>query len=454
MSRVPPKLSYAQLLLRAPEDPHDPRQSKCQSTAHRFNARWCGDAELLARSYTLQPRWPFDPWHLIMETQPGTCDLYARRASHFCCKLTGAFKEPERHIREFIASSLADCARRPLDRPCRSLDLGANNGWMTAYMLQLGSHVLSVEPAVDFAWAIRQTARLNCWTSRLRVVNARACADRRRAEARAVDCLSPRNASRCGADGWRYGNQYGPPQLLKRLGSRCLGTLGLPSHYTVRGVLLRELLLDASGGTGVLDLIKMDADGPEGEWMREIEELVRGGALTVRHVVVEGHALGPETMRRFQSDHGYTVLRLDEHDGRRWMLPTGWDAYSQPGQIERLDRFAAEHRHSDSLVQKRTPRFFVNGRRRVLPAADNVSRMALEEELLAVRAMRHVFRVRPNMTIQGWVTLLNPMIYQGYNFHWALVLDGVRLLEPTFPSTRHEQQPEFLHLGRERSKPV
>jgi hypothetical protein len=117
-----------------------------------------------------------------METQPGTCDLYARRASHFCCKLTGAFKEPERHIREFIASSLADCARRPLDRPCRSLDLGANNGWMTAYMLQLGSHVLSVEPAVDFAWAIRQTARLNCWTSRLRVVNARACADRRRAE--------------------------------------------------------------------------------------------------------------------------------------------------------------------------------------------------------------------------------------------------------------------------------
>jgi hypothetical protein len=81
--------------------------------------------------------------------------------------------------------------------------------------------------------------------------------------------------------------------------------------------------------------------------------------------------------------------------------------------------------------------------------------MALEEELLAVRAMRHVFRVRPNMTIQGWVTLLNPMIYQGYNFHWALVLDGVRLLEPTFPSTRHEQQPEFLHLrGRGRSKPV
>ena len=42
-----------------------------------------------------------------------------------------------------------DCGRRK----CRSLDLGANNGWMTAYMLQLGSHVVAVEPSVDFAWA-------------------------------------------------------------------------------------------------------------------------------------------------------------------------------------------------------------------------------------------------------------------------------------------------------------
>ena len=37
----------------------------------------------------------------------------------------------------------------------------------------------------------------------------------------------------------------------------------------------------------------MDADGPEGQWMRELEMLLRpGGGLTaVRHVVVEGHGL-------------------------------------------------------------------------------------------------------------------------------------------------------------------
>ena len=152
-----------------------------------------------------------------------------------------------------------------------------------------------------------------------------------------------------------------------------------------------------------------------------------------------------EGMRAYATPDGPALLRLDEHDGRRWILPTGWDAYSQGEQWEPLDRYAAEHRVSDRLVHAHSTVFRLPNGSRVLPAADNVSRMVLEEELLAIRAMRHVFRVRPNMTIQGWVTLLNPMIYHGYSLHWALVLHGERLLEPTFPSTRAEQQPEFLH---------
>ena len=75
-----------------------------------------------------------------------------------------------------------------------------------------------------------------------------------------------------------------------------------------------------------------------------------------------------------------------------------------------------------------------------------MSRLALEEELLAVRAMRHVFRVKPNRTLQAWVTLLNPIARNGYPLHWALMLeDGERLLEPTFPPKRFEAQPEFEH---------
>ena len=56
----------------------------------------------------------------------------------------------------------AHCPRRPADRPCRALDLGSNNGWMASYMLQLGSRVVAVEPANDFAAALKESAALSC----------------------------------------------------------------------------------------------------------------------------------------------------------------------------------------------------------------------------------------------------------------------------------------------------
>ena len=50
----------------------------------------------------------------------------------------------------------------------------------------------------------------------------------------------------------------------------------------------------------------------------------------------------------------------------------------------------------------------------LLPAGDNVSRLELEEELWAIRAMRHVYRIKPNLSLQGWVTVLNPVLRGGY----------------------------------------
>ena len=48
---------------------------------------------------------------------------------------------------------------------------------MTSYMLALGSHVISAEPAADLAAAIRATATtLNCWSDRSVVVDRFACA--------------------------------------------------------------------------------------------------------------------------------------------------------------------------------------------------------------------------------------------------------------------------------------
>lgn len=66
------------------------------------------------------------------------------------------------------------------------------------------------------------------------------------------------------------------------------------------------------------------------------------------------------------------------------------------------------------------------------PMGDNVSRSELEEEMFAIRAMRHVFRVKKHIGKQGWVTVLNPVMPRGYPPQFALTLQE-GLLEPTYP---------------------
>ncbi len=100
-------------------------------------------------------------------------------------------------MREAIASLLPrSCARRPSGHECHALDLGANNGWFTSMLLQLGARVTAVEPQPDLARAARETAELNCWADRLTMVNAKACAntsaDTRSASRRPrVPCMGP-----------------------------------------------------------------------------------------------------------------------------------------------------------------------------------------------------------------------------------------------------------------------
>ena len=280
-------------------------RAECQQ-AREHHPPACGEPSLLNRSYTLEPRWPFDAWHLVMELEtPGSCDLYSTHARFFCCAVAGKYFEPERHVREAIASFLHGCHRRQ----CRSVDIGANNGWMTAYMLLLGSHVVSVEPQPDLAAAVKQTAELNCWASRSVVHNARACA------ANDMACMQPTRAEGALAHAWRYGNEGGPSQISHRHGQNLTRVLGL--HRTVGGVRLAGLLL------GDIDFVKLDADGPEGDWLMEIDALTVAGKTNIRTLLVEGSHLSPWTMMRFQRVHGYTVLRMDEHDGRRHMDPKG-----------------------------------------------------------------------------------------------------------------------------------
>lgn len=153
--------------------------------------------------------------------------------------------------------------------------------------------------------------------------------------------------------------------------------------------------------------------------------------------------------------HGFTCYRLDEHDGRRSLTRDGWDAFSPAGTIARLDRMQAQHEEADRLVSKysvaRGDRITPQGST-LTPMGDNVSRTLLEDEVWSVRAMRHVFRLKPALSFQAWVTVLNPVMHHGYPPQWALTLDGdlagvvpkSTLVAPTPESkaaARHVKQP-------------
>lgn len=247
----------------------------------------CGPRRLLDRSYTLVRRWPYDAFQLVMETSPGACDLYRLRG--ICCNFTQAtWGEPERHISDAISSLLAHCSRRKDHERCAAVDLGANNGWFTSMMLQMNSRVTSVEPSPNFARAVRETAELNCWNDSLTMLTARVCP-----RADDMRCMRPRSTwhpAGCDGPGWRWGN--GPSQMQAAGGESCAKKNGLPSQ--VGGVDIAPLLLGAAseprapGGPRRLELIKLDADGPEGTWMTAIEKLLASGRLQVREGVARG----------------------------------------------------------------------------------------------------------------------------------------------------------------------
>ena len=201
--------------MHGPNCPDGLRERRVQSLFRERGTRSCSVSSddtrpLTARkrcshgSYTLPPRWPWGAFHLVMEFDANTCDLYSGGATSFCCGMaalnspSGGSGDPESHVTEALASFLSHCARSS----CRSIDFGANNGWMTGYMLSAGSHVLAVEPSKDFARAITETGRLNCgWADRLTVHNARACT-----QGMGKKCFAPSAcAGRCSCGGWRWG---------------------------------------------------------------------------------------------------------------------------------------------------------------------------------------------------------------------------------------------------------
>ncbi|CAK0895086.1 unnamed protein product [Prorocentrum cordatum] len=297
--------------------------------------KYCDSGEIYERSYLMPKRFPFPPIRLVMETASKTCDFYKDR--DFCRAFSEDRNfEPEQHVKSALASFLDGCH----SRECAAIDLGGNNGWMSAYMYSLGANpVYTVEPAADLAQALRDTITLNCWKGRGEVITGFAIAGSESLNG-ALPAWLPKNMP--ADNGWRAG---GRPENL---------SLPLAPVIPLDDILLKRPRWD---------LIKMDADGPEGRWITRIEQLLSAGKLDVRTLVVEGHECSPELMHRLQNHHGYDIYLLDMHIDKRFLNAQGIDVYSH---------FQDTH----------LPEFLT--------------------EMYGIRFMRHVYHFRSDMTKAQW----------------------------------------------------
>ncbi|CAD7929625.1 unnamed protein product [Amoebophrya sp. A120] len=153
-------------------------------------------------SYPAPKFFPFHPHRLVMETVPGTCNLFLHR--HLCEEWSaGKAFEFDPHNREAMASVLHDCFYRLYESsraeaeaagaggstvtrstslaptPCRVVDVGSNVGMATGLAASLGAQVLAFEPQSDLTTALEKTVVVNPgWQDRVRVFSGFATFDR------------------------------------------------------------------------------------------------------------------------------------------------------------------------------------------------------------------------------------------------------------------------------------
>ena len=279
-------------------------------------------------------------------------------------------------------------------------------------MLALGAEVTSVEPASDFAAAIHESAVLNCFSHRHRSVNAFACEKRDHGPR---SCMRPRRAWNT----FRYGGG-GALDLKSRLNDTSGRTIAsLLAPWSPPGASAETRRRPPTSPTHY-DLLKLDGDGPEGGWLRAIEDLLTSARVSVMTMVVEGNNLDASVMSRLQRLHGYDIYRLDDGgDDRRHVTPDGWDQYSERGTMESLESLR---------------------RRDVFGRTQPWARDALEVEMFSLRAMRHVWRVKSNASKSEWRVLLGPLgvynatldakrAYKGTAHQWVLTME-TPLTEP------------------------
>jgi FkbM family methyltransferase len=114
--------------------------------------------DLQTLSYQVK-RGNYPPIPMVLETKPGTCDLFSKGWCEKFARNQQRLWEHDDPLLEIIRAKLNDC----IEKTCYAIDIGGNIGTMSSIMLQQGAHVTTYEPQGDLATAIKNTVTLNHW---------------------------------------------------------------------------------------------------------------------------------------------------------------------------------------------------------------------------------------------------------------------------------------------------
>ena len=92
-----------------------------------------------------------------------------------------------------------------------------------------------------------------------------------------------------------------------------------------------------------IELIKMDADGPEGSWLEHIERRMSAGSLEVGSILIECNNCQAQTLHRLQREHGYDVYLLDAYINYHFLNGRGIDVTHRFDDACRRPRLSDQH---------------------------------------------------------------------------------------------------------------
>lgn len=169
----------------------------------------------------------------------------------------------------------------------------------------------------------------------------------------------------------------------------------------------------SGGGQGNhIDLIKMDADGPEGKWLEHIERRLSEKTLQVSSLIIECNGCEAHVLYRMQRNHRYDAYLLPTDVNYHFLNGRGFDVTHRFDEVSARVRMGCVCEWDWVTVQECSGGVATDFSHRLTnsPSAQRPTRVLSSDQagdpdflipMYAVRLMRHVYRFKP-MSERQW----------------------------------------------------